>query len=89
MPTDDCTIGKFAYVTLNRPEADNIIDQQLAHELESVCCGINQDDNIYGFSAGAGIKYPIGNFDFYFDYAYRQLTDYFDSSNIFTVKIGL
>jgi hypothetical protein len=49
----------------------------------------NQDDNIFGYSAGVGIKYPIGNFDFYFDYAYRQLTDYFDANNVFTVKIGL
>jgi hypothetical protein len=49
----------------------------------------NSDDNIFGFSFGAGIKYPVGNFDFYFDYAYRELTDYFDASNIFTVKIGL
>jgi len=49
----------------------------------------NSDDNIFGASFGAGIKYPIGNFDFYFDYAYRQLTDYFDANNVFTVKIGL
>jgi hypothetical protein len=49
----------------------------------------NSDDNIFGASFGAGIKYPIGNFDFYFDYAYRQLTDYFDANNIFTVKFGL
>jgi hypothetical protein len=49
----------------------------------------NSDDNIFGFSFGVGIKYPVGNFDFYFDYAYRELTDYFDASNIFTVKIGL
>ncbi|NOQ97781.1 MAG: PorV/PorQ family protein [Calditrichae bacterium] len=49
----------------------------------------NSDDNVFGASFGAGIKYPIGNFDFYFDYAYRQLTDYFDANNIFTIKFGL
>jgi hypothetical protein len=49
----------------------------------------NTDDNIFGASFGAGIKYPIGDFDFYFDYAYRQLTDYFDANNIFTIKFGL
>jgi len=47
------------------------------------------DDQIFGVSAGAGIKYPVGNFDFYFDYAYRQLTDYFDANHVFTVKLGL
>jgi len=36
-----------AHVTLNRPEVDNIINQRLAQELEEVCRGINQDDNIY------------------------------------------
>jgi len=37
----------IARITLNRPEANNIINQQLAQELEDVCCQINQDDNIY------------------------------------------
>ena len=37
----------IAHITLNRPEVDNIINQQLAQELEDVCCQINQDDNIY------------------------------------------
>jgi len=36
-----------AYITLNRPEADNIINQQLAQELEDVCREINQDEDIY------------------------------------------
>lgn len=49
----------------------------------------NSDDSIFGASFGAGIKYPIGKFDFYFDYAFRQLTDYFDANNIFTIKFGL
>ena len=37
----------IAHITLNRPEVDNIINQQLAQELEEVCCQINQDENIY------------------------------------------
>ncbi len=37
----------IAHVTLNRPQADNIINQPLAQELEDVCRGINQDENIY------------------------------------------
>ena len=39
--------GHIAHITLNRPEVDNIINQQLARELEDICCGVNQDDNIY------------------------------------------
>ncbi|OGB60118.1 MAG: hypothetical protein A2Y94_12055 [Caldithrix sp. RBG_13_44_9] len=49
----------------------------------------NQDNNIFGYSLGAGIQYPLGNFNIGIDYAYRQLTDYFDPNNIFTVKFGL
>ncbi len=37
----------IASITLNQPETDNIINQPLAQELEDICCGINQDDNIY------------------------------------------
>ena len=37
----------IAHVTLNRPEVDNIINRQLAQELEEVCRQINQDDDIY------------------------------------------
>ena len=32
-----------AYVTLNRPEADNIINQRLAQEMDDIYSGINQD----------------------------------------------
>ena len=49
----------------------------------------DQSNNIFGASLGAGIKYAVGSFDFYFDYAYRQLTDYFDANQVFTIKIGL
>jgi opacity protein-like surface antigen len=49
----------------------------------------NSRNSVFGISAGAGIKYPVGSFDFTLDYAFRQITDYFNNSNIFTVKIGL
>ena len=39
--------GHVAHITLNRPEVDNIINQQLAQELEDVCHVIDQDDNTY------------------------------------------
>ncbi|MDH5695230.1 MAG: enoyl-CoA hydratase-related protein [Dehalococcoidia bacterium] len=46
-----------AHLTLNRPQADNIINQQLAQELEGVCRGINQDEDIYVVMlTGAGDK---------------------------------
>jgi len=37
----------IAQVILNRPEANNIINQQLAQELWDVCRTINQDDDVY------------------------------------------
>lgn len=37
----------IAHITLNRPESDNIINEQLAQELEDICSEIHQDDNIY------------------------------------------
>ena len=36
-----------AHITLNRPEVGNIINQQLAQEMEALCSGVNQDDDIY------------------------------------------
>ncbi|MFC1989527.1 enoyl-CoA hydratase/isomerase family protein [Chloroflexota bacterium] len=46
-----------AHLTLNRPEADNAINWQLAQEMEEVCCKINQDDNIcVVVITGAGSK---------------------------------
>jgi hypothetical protein len=49
----------------------------------------NRDDNIFGYSVGAGLKYGVGNFDFQFDYAFRQITDYFDPNHVFTFIFGL
>jgi len=49
------TKDHIAHITLNRPEADNIINQQLAQELEDTCRRINNDDNIYvAVVTGAG-----------------------------------
>jgi len=60
--------GHVAHLTLNRPEVDNIIDRQLAQELEDVCRSINQDDNIYvvvvtgagdrAFCSGSELEHP-------------------------------
>jgi len=41
------TDGHVAFVTLNRPEADNVINRQLAQQMDEVCAGINQSDDIY------------------------------------------
>jgi hypothetical protein len=49
----------------------------------------NQDDHIFGYSVGAGLKYGVGEFDFQFDYAFRQITDYFDPNHVFTFIFGL
>lgn len=49
----------------------------------------NIDNQLYGMSLGAGMKYTVGNFKLVLDYAYQQLTDYFDAQNIFSIKIGL
>ena len=47
----------IAFITLNRPEAGNIINQQLAQELEDICCQINQDNDVYVVViTGAGDK---------------------------------
>ena len=37
----------IATITLNRPQAGNVINQQLAQELAEICRGINEDDNVY------------------------------------------
>ena len=53
--------GHIGHLTLNRPEVDNIINQQLAQELEDICCQINQDNDIYVvIITGAGDKVFCG-----------------------------
>lgn len=47
----------IAYITLNRPEADNAVNQSLVQELEAVCTDINDDPDIYvAVISGAGDK---------------------------------
>jgi len=47
----------IAYITLNRPETGNIINQQLSQEFEDVCQQIKQDDDIHVvIVTGAGYK---------------------------------
>ena len=47
----------IAHVTLNRPEANNVINQELAQELADACLKINQDNDIYvAIITGAGDK---------------------------------
>ena len=36
----------IAYVTLNRPEVDNAVDEALAQELEGICQRVNQSEDI-------------------------------------------
>jgi hypothetical protein len=48
----------------------------------------NQDENyIYGFTAGAGISYDLGGIDLKVDYAYRSVK-YFDANHVFEISLG-
>lgn len=47
----------------------------------------NQTAYIYGFAAGAGVKYNAGGTVLRFDYAYRQ-ADVFTGNNVFTVGVS-
>jgi len=49
--------------------------------------GVEDDEKVYDFALGAGIKYPVGDLNFMLDYAYRN-TQYFDGENVFTVTLG-
>jgi hypothetical protein len=46
-----------------------------------------EDNDIYGFTLGAGIHYDFPNIGITVDYAYRDV-EFFDSSNVFTIKLG-
>jgi hypothetical protein len=48
---------------------------------------IDEDANIYGFTAGFGINYSLSGLDLKLDYAYRA-TKYFDANHVFTVALG-
>jgi len=50
-----------AHIILNRPEVDNIINQQLAQELVDICRQVDQDDSIYvAIVTGAGDRVFCG-----------------------------
>ncbi|MBI2831948.1 MAG: enoyl-CoA hydratase/isomerase family protein [Chloroflexi bacterium] len=52
----------IARITLNRPEAGNFIDRQLARELDGLCRQINQDDDVYVVTlTGAGSAFCAGS----------------------------
>ncbi|KAA3608421.1 MAG: hypothetical protein D8M58_19255 [Calditrichaeota bacterium] len=46
------------------------------------------DDNLFGATFGAGLNYEIDEFVVTIDYAFSQVTDYFDSNNVFTIKFA-
>ena len=53
--------GHVGWITLNRPEAGNFIDLDMAHELAGVCQGINEDPEIYtAVITGAGDVFCSG-----------------------------
>jgi len=53
----------------------------------NMAMGVEKEDALYDFALGAGIKYPLGDVSFMFDYAYRN-SQYFDGENVFTVSLG-
>ena len=49
--------------------------------------GMESENQLYTFTLGAGIHYPVGGIDLTFDYSYRD-SQYFDANNIFTLSLG-
>jgi len=43
---------------------------------------------IFGFTAGAGVHYPVGALDLTFDYAFRSVK-FLEDNHIFSLKVGL
>jgi len=69
MPVTFATKDNVAWITLDRPEAQNRITQVMVEELEGICDKINQDSSIYVviltgsgsvFCAGAEGGNPVG-----------------------------
>ncbi len=51
-----------AHVTLNRPDAGNAVNRQMAQELEEVCARINREDDVYVVTVtGAGDAFCNGS----------------------------
>jgi enoyl-CoA hydratase/carnithine racemase len=54
--------GHIAHVTLNRPEAGNAVNHQMARELEEIFSQINRDDDVYVvIITGAGAAFCNGS----------------------------
>ncbi len=52
--------------------------------------GASQNQTIFGFTAGAGVDYNIGNgVGVTFDYAFRDVKDFPTANHVFTVKLSL
>lgn len=58
-----------AYITLNRPGAGNVINHQIARDLEDICRNVNQDSDVYvamitgsgdTFCGGSELEAPSG-----------------------------
>ena len=49
--------------------------------------GFDKSSYIYGFSAGAGLKYSLGSLDVSFDYAYRAVK-FLENNHVFTVGLA-
>ncbi len=49
--------------------------------------GFDKTTHIFGLTAGAGIKYPLGSLDFGLDYAFRAV-QFLEDNHVFTVTLG-
>jgi opacity protein-like surface antigen len=50
----------------------------------------NQDDQVFGFTVGAGVDYPLSNdIALAFDYAYRDVKEFPTENHIFTIKMSM
>jgi hypothetical protein len=48
---------------------------------------LDADNDLYGLTAGFGVKYNMGGVDLKLDYAYREVK-FFDANHVFTVGLG-
>lgn len=49
---------------------------------------LEEDNNVFGFTAGFGINYSLGGVGLKLDYAYRE-AKFFDANHVFTINLGL
>lgn len=54
----------------------------------SVSPELKADENVFGITAGAGVKYNMNGLNFVFDYAYRDAKT-FDGNHVFSISFGL